>query len=234
MVACAIHQPNFFPWAGYFSKIDKADIFIFLDAVDYPKSGSGAGSWCNRVKLLNSGVASWFGLPVKRTHGAQLIKDVEFSNKDYHVGKFLKSLEHNYKKFAGYQKYFNCIHALITYQTNSLAEYNINAITQISRLLKLNTKLIRQSELPYTQSSTELLIELVQAVNADTYICGGGASGYQEDELFTNNKIKLQYQRYNPLEDHLFTINNEIDGSLSILNHIFKLLVSEEADAGSK
>ena len=36
---CAIHQPNFFPWLGYFEKIWRADVFIFLNQVDYEKSG---------------------------------------------------------------------------------------------------------------------------------------------------------------------------------------------------
>lgn len=30
----AIHQPNFIPWLGYFSKINQSDKFIILDTVD--------------------------------------------------------------------------------------------------------------------------------------------------------------------------------------------------------
>jgi hypothetical protein len=222
MVTCAIHQPNFFPWAGYFDKIRKADIFIFLDGVDYPKSGSGSGSWCNRVKLLSAGSPAWFGLPIERATGPQLIRDVRFNNKEFNLKKLLKSLEHNYKKYPGYQKYFELIYSLINYQSNNLAEYNINAIIGISNFFNLNTKFIRQSELNYSKSSTELLIELIQEVQADTYICGNGCSGYQDDKMFEGNGIILQYQNYDPLKDINFKIKDEVDGGLSVLNHILK------------
>lgn len=223
MTVCAIHQPNFFPWAGYFDKIKKADIFIFLDAVDYPKSGSGSGSWCNRVKLMISGSPAWFGLPVGRMAGSQLIKDVVFSNKDFNITKLLKSLEHNYKKSPNYQFAMSLLYDLITYSSNNLAEYNINAIMAISKHLNVNkTTFIRQSELDYSHSSTELLIELIQAVGADTYLCGNGAGGYQQDELFERSGIHLQYQKYQSLQDAQFALPNLEEGTLSVLNHLLK------------
>jgi hypothetical protein len=38
---CAIHQPQTFPWLGYFAKIMQADVFIFLDNVAVKKKRVG-------------------------------------------------------------------------------------------------------------------------------------------------------------------------------------------------
>lgn len=221
MTVCAIHQPNFFPWGGYFDKIKKADVFIFLDEVAYPKSGSGYGSWCNRVKLLNAGQPAWYGLPIQKTSGVQLIKDVYFSDKEFHLNKLKKSLLHNYRKSPFYLKVMDEIESIIDFETNSLCDYNINAITKLSQLLGLQTRFVKQSDLFHQQHSTELLVELVQQVGATTYLCGGGAGGYQKDELFEANNIKLVYQNYNQYKDSMFKINTDNEQGLSVLHKLF-------------
>lgn len=216
MTICAIHQPNFFPWIGYFDKIQKADVFIFLDEVAYPKSGSGTGSWCNRVKLLNNGQADWFGLSIKRQSGMQPINEVEFANKEYQVSKLLRRLELNYKKAMNYQKIAPMIEALLQYPTNNLAEFNIHAIKTIAGYLGLQTTFVRQSELVHSKRSTELLVELLHQVGATTYLCGMGSGGYQEDNLFEEVGINLCYQSLNLHE--LFLNASSHDTALSILH----------------
>ena len=32
----AVHQPNYVPWPGYFHKLAHADVFVYLDSVQYP------------------------------------------------------------------------------------------------------------------------------------------------------------------------------------------------------
>jgi len=223
MTICAIHQPNFFPWAGYFDKIRQADVFIFLDEVAYPKSGSGSGSWCNRVKLPNAGKPTWFGLPINREPGIQLIKDVNFSNKEYNVKKLLRSLEFTYKKAPSYNEVMELIRPLLCYPSDNLADYNINAIVELSGYLGLKTQFVRQSALSYDkqQHSTQLLIELIKQVNAGTYLCGNGCHGYQQDTLFKEASVELVYQNYDPTKDRFIIIQTEMEGSMSILNHLF-------------
>nr|MBI3612487.1 WbqC family protein [Nitrospirota bacterium] len=42
----AIHQPQYLPWLGYLDKIDRADVFVILDTVQFKKN-----EWQNRNRI---------------------------------------------------------------------------------------------------------------------------------------------------------------------------------------
>ena len=58
----AIHQPNYFPWLGYFAKLASCDCFVLLDNVQFPRL-----SYCNRVQVRDVSVARWLSVPVNRS-----------------------------------------------------------------------------------------------------------------------------------------------------------------------
>lgn len=219
MTICAIHQPNFFPWLGYFDKIAKADHFIFLDAVDYPKSGSGMGSWCNRVKLKVNKEPRWVGCPIKRVSGELKINDAIIDDGQPWRKKLLKTIEQNYGKAKHYNDVIPMLNELIHHQSENIATYNIHAVRTIAEQLGLSCKFHLQSELNVPGQSNELLINLVKAVDADVYLCGGGASGYQDDELFKNQGIHVQYQNFNP---EPYTNSDDHTLGLSVIDCLMK------------
>jgi len=192
----AIHQPNFFPWLGYFDKIRRADIFVFLDAVDYPRTG--AGTWVNRVKIAIQGEARWATCHVKSKARGNPILDAEINDDQFWRVKLLKTLDANYRKAPCYDETMKKLEPLFKSPQTNLASFNIAAIKVIAAKLGISTPLVRQSELPHKGQATELLISLVKAAGGDAYLAGGGAGGYQQDELFAANGVRLEYQGFEP------------------------------------
>ena len=67
----SIHQPNYIPWIGYFSKIKSSNHFVFLDDAQYSKN-----NYINRVKVLSpSGFGKWITIPVSYQY-TDLIREV--------------------------------------------------------------------------------------------------------------------------------------------------------------
>lgn len=214
----AIHQPNFFPWMGYFDKINRADIFVFLDEVDYPRAGSGGmGSWTNRVKLAVQGEARWITCPLQRMPSGSPISAAQICDDRPWRSKLLRTLDANYRKAPHYQETLSLIRPLIERPECNLASFNIRTVKTIAERLGIFATFVRQSELSYEGSATALLISLVKAVGGDSYLAGGGAAGYQEDDKFAAAGLRIRYQSF--VEKPHETKNGFIPG-LSIINYL--------------
>jgi hypothetical protein len=191
----AIHQPNFFPWLGYFNKLARADVFLVMDNVQLSKKG---GTWSNRVRLLLNGQAAWTTMPIVRSYsGPRDIKDIKIDQSKIWQAKLLKTIEANYRRAPFFEVVFPLISSLLNNPTDCLTTYNLSAITALSTTLGLDTsKLVIGSTLAVHESGTDLLISMVKAVDGTAYLCGGGAEGYQEDDKFGRQGIELIYQHF--------------------------------------
>ncbi|WFU18959.1 WbqC family protein [Bradyrhizobium sp. CB3481] len=195
----AIHQPNFFPWLGYFDKIRRAEIFVFLDDVDYPRSGSGGmGSWINRVRLSIQGDAQWVTCPIKRMARGQSIMAAQIDDGQPWRKKIMRTLQMNYGKAPQYDRTMEFLLPLIESAENNLAAFNISVIHAIAERIGVTTRFVRQSEIRSEGQATERLISLVKAVGGCAYLVGGGAAGYQDDDLIRGAGIDVVYQRFVP------------------------------------
>lgn len=214
---CAIHQPNFFPWLGYFDKMQRADVFVYLDAVSYPRSGSRG--WSGRVKIAMQNEARWIGCPIQHGSRSGLIHDVVIADDWSWRGKFWRALDVNYRKAPNFAQTMAMLEPLIFYETNNLADFNINAIERIRKFIGIGVETLRQSELRTTGASTELLIDITRLVECDTYLCGGGAAEYQEDALFEPAGIRLAYQDFSPKP---YGDSDKFIPGLSVIDYLMK------------
>ena len=71
MKVIAIHQPNYFPWLGYFYKINACDEFVLLDTVQYQYGNSI--SITNRCKIKTGSGMQLLSVPVLKSSGSDLI-----------------------------------------------------------------------------------------------------------------------------------------------------------------
>lgn len=192
----AIHQPNFFPWMGYFNKIARADLFVLHDALQYPKGGSG--NLLNRVEVLNNHEPRWITVPIVRSyHGTRLINETEISNTQPWRNKILNIIRSNYGKAPHFADVYPLIEDVIQNSTGNLAEFNVAAIKRLSESLHLDTsKFLLGSSLDVTSRATDMLVDVVKAVGGTGYLCGKGAAKYQEDEKFAAAGIDLVHQNF--------------------------------------
>ena len=189
----AIHQPNFLPWLGYFDKIRQADVFVVLDNAQYSR-----GSWTNRVKLLVSGAPAWVTVPVVRAHdGFKTIAETQVDDHGPWRDKVLKTIALNYGRAPHFDTIFPWLSELIQSSITAIGAYNLHAIRAITEAIHIDAEKLRlASGLAADGRATTLLASLVRAAGGDTYLAGGGASGYQDDAAFTEAGLGVRYQTF--------------------------------------
>lgn len=174
MAKVVIMQPTFIPYYGYFKLMKEADIFIFLDNVQFSKQ-----SWQHRNKISIRGKDHWLTIPIQK--------------------KFLKINEteiipNGLKKISAtlYQNF----HFILDQRSHNLADNHITNIKNIALKLGITTETIRASEIGKTD-----IVDLCQACKATDYISTGGSRVYFDDSLenrFLNNNISIIFKDYAP------------------------------------
>jgi hypothetical protein len=223
---CVILQPSYIPWRGYFDQINKADLFIFYDDVQYDTRG-----WRNRNQIKTTVGKQWLTIPVK-SHGAQTqhipINQIPISWDLPWNENHLKSLNSSYGKAPFFKKYKDLLEEFYNRHDDLLSNFTIAFTIALAHEIGINhTKFMRSSEIESSGMKTDRLIGILQSVGADHYISGISAKDYIENEKFVAAGIKLEYMKYEYIEyPQLYP---PYDPFVSILD----LLFMTGSDAGS-
>lgn len=221
-IVVSVHQPNFFPWLGFFDKINRSDIFVLFDNVQFPRQG--AGTWCNRVKMMNHGRAQWWTMPIQRSfHGTKLINEITINDTVSWRENSLKLIQENYKKAAHFHAVFSMLQEMMRLSENGLAAFNQGVIKQLLQCLGWESKkVVLASQVDAQGQATDLLISLVKKVGGKAYLSGDGSSGYLEENKFKEAGLELIYQKFQHPVYEQGHHQNFIPG-LSILDALFHL-----------
>jgi hypothetical protein len=213
----AIHQPNYLPWLGYFHKIAKADVFVFLDDVQFSK-----GSYTNRVQVLSPAGPKWLTVPI-RLHLGLAINQVAFASPDWQRAH-AESLRGYYLRAPAFAEVWPIVGELLrNVPAGDLATANCWLVSQLALRLGLSCEFRRSSELGLSSASDDRLIDIVAAVGEDaTYYSGRGAANYQDPEKFSAAGLGFAYSAYRPPVYPQFNSDSHLPG-LSIADALFNI-----------
>lgn len=197
MNSVAISQPTYLPWLGYFKMIESVDAFVFLDNVQFEKR-----SWqCrNRIKD-NQDQSHWLTVPIAAHDFKEKIFDITIASDDKKwQRKHLNSIKMHLGKTPHFEEVIEVIERSFKKKFTNLSDFNIDLIQQVSANLGLTTKFYRASELNVYGKRTDLLLDILNKLNAKTYLSNLGSKDYLqfEEQRFQELGIELIYQKWQP------------------------------------
>jgi hypothetical protein len=184
-----IHQPEHFPYLGFFQKMSKCDVFVILDNVKFKKN-----NFQNRNKYLNTHTdeGEWFTIPVSKKSNGMLINEIKVEDGVWRK-KIKKQLSQRFPK-----------HDIGNiYDYDNLLDINMDSIEYCAHHLGIdNVDICYSSDLEVDGSKTELLYNICKELKGTKYISGQGGIDY----LDTDNYFKdIELEIFKPEVSDYFT-----------------------------
>jgi hypothetical protein len=187
----AVHQPQYLPWLGYFDKIDRADVFVLLDNVQFKKN-----EWQNRNRIKTAQGPQWLTVPVLYRF-PELICEVGINSKERWQHKQRQSILSNYRKAPFWSLLEPFFEEIFAKEWQTIAELNVHVVRKLAALLGIATPLHVASELPtFPEDPDERLIAVTRHFGADTYLAGSGGNDYMDLDKYETAGIQVVFQEY--------------------------------------
>lgn len=192
----AIMQPTYIPWMGYFSMIDQVDKFVFLDSVQL----SGR-SWQVRNKIKSKGQEKMLTVPIDKSveRDKRIINTTPYANemwKKSHLG----TIRDAYRKSPFYKSVMGFLENIYSKEYRSVGDMNIAFISEICKIIGIQTRLYTSGNLMVIGRKDELLVNICKRLKCENYLSAQGSAVYIEKDgaggEFLRQGIELFYFNY--------------------------------------
>lgn len=188
-----IHQPEHFPYSGFFQKMSKADLFVVLDNVKFRKN-----YFQNRNKIKSrSGDDLWLTVPVEKTADSKEIRDVMTSPDPNWRKKLSRTIQENLK-----------VNIDEVYSHEKLIDINMASIVWCMEKLSIKRPMVMASSLDVVGSKSELLANVLRSVGATKYISGPSGKDYLDLSYFEGIEVEFFEPTVNNYYSSLYNIIN--------------------------
>lgn len=209
----SIQQPEHLPWLGFFDKMNKCNIYVLLDNVQFKKR-----YFENRNKVRTKNGWNWITVPVSlKNNNLRYINNIKINNSGNWRRKYLGTIKSNYGRSNFYKKYESEFKNIINKEWKMLIDLNLELINWVRKILNIKTKMIFASQMNITESKgSDLILNICKKLNTKTYISGPDGRNYLKLEKFNEEKIKVIYhdfihptyqQLYSPFISHMSIID---------------------------
>lgn len=185
-----IHQPEYFPYLGYFHRLIQSDLFVFLDNVQFQRG------YINRNRIRTHEGWQWLTVPVKSHHNRLPINKVEINQELNWREQHLRALECNYGRSACFGDYFPEIKKILNQSWKIISDLDLAILNELLNIFKVKIKIVKASDLKAEGKSSELLINICKKLGADAYLSGPGGKNYMDLGLFDQAGIKVKFQDF--------------------------------------
>ncbi|MGH6909552.1 MAG: WbqC family protein [Phenylobacterium sp.] len=188
----AIMQPTYLPYLGYFHLIAQAEVFVFLDDVQFARR-----SWQSRNRILGASGEVMLTVPTRKTDRDAPIADIEISDAEPWAAKHLASIRHAYGKRPFFAEGMTFLEAQLGSPPARLADLNAGLIQAAAAELELKAEFVRASALPVTGQRSDRLLSICRAVGAADYLSPMGSADYMtEDGVFAGAGFPARFQSF--------------------------------------
>lgn len=191
----AIHQPQYFPWIGYFDKMGKSDLFVFLDQVQLVR-----GRMNRNVVLDQNGQPQHITI-VGDTKGyrEREFRSIQTKHVEEWTSRQFNALANYYKKAPFRDEVLELLQVFFSKRYETVCQWSCASIELVRDILEIKTPIAYQSDLEYSRSSqkSDLIYAICKAVSANVYFSGRGASTeYLDREKFAAGRIQITFQDF--------------------------------------
>lgn len=215
----SIHQPHFFPWLGYFDKMLRSDVFVYLDNVQFTKN-----YFQNRTQVKSQdGKTQWITVSVKKAPLQTLIRDT-FVSETYDAELLCQKLTLYYRKAAFWEEFSEDVLAILKSGEAKLSLLNIKTVEYMVSRMDNSPKRLVSSELKSQETDANLrLVRICQELNCDVYLAGAGGKKYMDLELFKKEGIEVRFQEFHPQKYSYPQLGSDFIPGLSSLDVLFNI-----------
>ncbi|XOV79178.1 MAG: WbqC family protein [Aestuariibacter sp.] len=215
----AISQSNYIPWKGYFDLINKADVFVFLDDVQYTKR-----DWRNRNKIKTPEGVKWLSIPIEtKNKRFQKIREAKVVDSLW-AEKHWFTIKQFYQRapfFRLYESEIQSAYEIASSQTY-LSEINVLFIKTLCDLLGITTELLTLHNSDSISDASQRLVSICQDNQARSYLSGPAAKLYMNCELFEQANIDIHWMQYSQYPEYT-QCYPPFDHQVSILDCLYHL-----------